>query len=193
MVGLCSKGFMVLPLLFTAAGISFLICLRDWQKFRQVSWAVFVRLVPPYQHLPDGEPGKRVPASPPRPVDLRGEILELYFRKRDDILSFPSQTTVVMKVQVVNHGPQEATITHLGLEVCLGRDQFMGTVVNRIPETWRIKRRDEGILAKFFETPSNQFWGYIGGSGLSQGRPACRLGGLRILSAGKYRIPKRAL
>jgi len=83
----------------------------------------------------------------PLSVDLRGEILELYFHKDNDIPSFQEHITVVMKVQLVNHGTAEATVTRCGLHVCIGQERLAGSLVNHVPDSWRIKKRKAaGVL-----------------------------------------------
>jgi hypothetical protein len=61
-----------------------------------------------------------------------------------------------MKVHIVNHGSDEATITHCGLQVSLGAFHVDGKVVE-IPSLWRIKRKRDGALLGVFydETPIN--------------------------------------
>jgi len=89
------------------------------------------------------------PILPPPPlvptvvlsVDLRGEIKELYFYKPEGALGTVSHATIiVLKVRIVNHGPDEATITEVGLQVGLGDFQRMAQVTN-IPDSWHIRRR----------------------------------------------------
>lgn len=88
------------------------------------------------------------------PVDLRGEIQELYFYK-PVVLGVSIRTLIVMKVRVVNHGPDEATVTHVGLHVGLEGFQQDCAITN-IPDSFRIKRRREGdfdlILPSYQET-----------------------------------------
>ena len=79
-------------------------------------------------------------------TDLRGEILELYFHKVDDIPSFPSHIVVVMKAQIVNHGSDEVTITHCGLEVRIGTDALSGSLISNVPDSWRIRKRNEEVI-----------------------------------------------
>ncbi len=55
----------------------------------------------------------------PLSVDLRGEILELYFQRAPYPLPF-SPIHILLKVLIVNHGPDQATITHCGLQISLG-------------------------------------------------------------------------
>jgi hypothetical protein len=79
----------------------------------------------------------------PLPVDLHGEVLELYFHKDNDILGFPEHTTVVMKVQLTNHGQDQATITQCGLTVMLGDFRVEGALLQTLPDSWRIQKRKE--------------------------------------------------
>jgi hypothetical protein len=85
--------------------------------------------------------------TPPRPVDLRGEILELYFHEQNSILGVSECVTVIMRMRIVNHGPTEATITHCDLQVCLGQERLSGSLLNRRPDSWAIRRRDDKILS----------------------------------------------
>jgi hypothetical protein len=99
--------------------------------------------------------------SSPKAIDLRGEILEIYFDKADDIPSFPSCTTILMKVQVVNHGPMEATITSMGLLVHLGRHQEIGELLTIVPASWRVKYRDPQYMhIVYIETPVEPLLGH---------------------------------
>jgi hypothetical protein len=86
------------------------------------------------------QPSLRIPS----PVDLRGEIQELYFYKPHAPL-VSGKTFVVMKVRIVNHGPDEATITHVSLQAKLGDFQKNGEITN-IPDSWRIKKKGTGEL-----------------------------------------------
>ena len=54
----------------------------------------------------------------PKPIDLQGEILELYISPPTGIIT-PSLVYLVLKVRIVNHGPDEATITRIALRVTL--------------------------------------------------------------------------
>ena len=55
-----------------------------------------------------------------------------------------------MKVRIVNHGPDEATITHVGLHVLLNDFRAAGEVIE-LPDKWRIGRAKPGFLAPGFE------------------------------------------
>ena len=80
-------------------------------------------------------------------VDLQGQILELYFHKWGDVVSFPTRTTILLKVRVVNRGTVEATITGCGgLDVRVGKDSFHCDLVPSVPESWRIRKRNERAL-----------------------------------------------
>jgi hypothetical protein len=100
-----------------------------------------------------------LPLPSPQPVvclsvDLRGEIQELYFYKPQDFGMPAPKTIVVMKVRIVNHGPDEATITHVGLRANLEDFQQNGEVTN-ILELWRINRRKgESMIFPTFEETS---------------------------------------
>jgi hypothetical protein len=102
------------------------------------------------------------PPAPVEPlsVDLRGVILELYFHKENDLLSFPSHTIILIKAQIVNHGPVEATITQVGLQVRIGAYQSMCDLVKNIPDTWQIRRRDDKYLNMvYINTPLDSYLG----------------------------------
>ncbi len=106
------------------------------------------RLFPP----PPPDP-PRLP-DPPKPVDLRGKILEIYIATFDD-LPHISKTYVAMKVQIKNHGPDEATILSCGLHISLGTWQVDGKVMNAVPENWRIKKKRENsfLVVAYDEIP----------------------------------------
>jgi hypothetical protein len=75
-------------------------------------------------------------------VNLQGEILDLYFHNSDVVIPL-QRMFVLLKVRIVNHGPEEATVTHCGLRVSLKDFRAAGEIYP-YPETWRIKRRKEG-------------------------------------------------
>jgi hypothetical protein len=92
------------------------------------------------------------PPDPPKPVDLQGRILELYI-ETFDALPHVSKTYVAMKVQIKNHGPDEATIVSCGLRVSLGTWEIVGQIMKAVPDDWRIKKRreDNFFVAAFDE------------------------------------------
>ena len=90
----------------------------------------------------------------PKPVDLQGKFLELYIQSFEDLLHI-TKTYVAMKVQIVNHGPDEATIVSCGLHISLGPWSMEGQIMNRIPDDWRInkKRENSFLVASYDEVP----------------------------------------
>jgi hypothetical protein len=79
--------------------------------------------------------------SGPRSVDLRGEILEIYFMSAPYMMSVTvAPMHILLKVRVVNHGPDQATITHCGLDIDVG-EFHRSAEVAEIPNSWRIRRR----------------------------------------------------
>jgi hypothetical protein len=63
-----------------------------------------------------------------------------------------SKTYVVMKVQVVNHGNDEAAAVKCALGMALGTWQSSGTVMNIVPSAWRIrKKRDGSFLGNVYD------------------------------------------
>jgi hypothetical protein len=96
------------------------------------------------------------PSTPtlPSPVDLRGDILELYFRKVNDMLGLPDKTFILLKVKIVNHGPVEATISKVALTVSLGAFKQTCDLVKSVPDAWQIRKRDEQFLNMvYIDTP----------------------------------------
>ena len=102
--------------------------------------------------VPATIPAPSPPALTPVPklVDLQGEILEVYFND-----SFPTpiigRKYVLMRVRIVNRGPNEATITHCGLQVSLGAFRATGAITD-IPSVWRIRKQsDNAFLGSLYE------------------------------------------
>jgi len=100
--------------------------------------------------IPVPAPEPKPPANPPQlprqlPVDLRGEIEEIYFQKQGfGAFIFAMKIFILMKVRIVNHGPDDATITHIGLSATVGRRSLECTVMDAVPSAWRIKRLKAG-------------------------------------------------
>jgi len=89
--------------------------------------------------------------SLPRPVDLRGEILEMYFYGPQDFMAFSfAPKHILCKVLIVNHGPDQATITHCGLQISLGDFQRLAETAN-IPDAWHIRKKKTGVLGFGYE------------------------------------------
>jgi hypothetical protein len=129
----------------------FISCFRAWLAERKAKDKAIAELNVIQRHGQEKASFPLPAPALPLPVDLRGDLSELYFRKDNDLLGMPSRTTVVMKVQIVNHGPTEATITHCGLQIRIGEDQFSGDLVKHIPDSWRIKKRKDGLLNIAYE------------------------------------------
>lgn len=93
------------------------------------------------------EPKK--PLAAPRPVDFQGKILELYFHDLEGVLLF-APMKILMKVWIVNRGPDVATIPSCSLEIKLG--DFRRTAdVTSIPTNWRIKRPKQELFGVTYE------------------------------------------
>ncbi len=110
------------------------------------AWALYHLIRTPWklnQHPPIY---KEKPKAGTRSVDLQGEIQEIYFRNEDDRIGFPSRTYVLMKVQVVNRGSFEATITNVALQVRVGTFEAMCDLLKQIPDSWQVRHRDERYL-----------------------------------------------
>jgi hypothetical protein len=77
----------------------------------------------------------------PLAVDLRGEILELYFLGAPYMMAMTiSPMYVLLKVQIVNHGPDQVTVKSCGLHINIGDFHRLGEPAE-IPKLWRIKRK----------------------------------------------------
>jgi len=83
--------------------------------------------------------------SIPKPVDLRGEVLDLYFR---DTPQAYGNYDVFMKLRVTNHGFQEATVAEWNLYVSVGEHESTGTQA-QIPATLQLKTREpSGVFSE---------------------------------------------
>ncbi len=103
-------------------------------------------------------PPPPVTLSIPLRVDLQGEIQELYFLSEG--LFGLLTTYVLIKVQIVNKGSDEATITNVGLRAAIGDSYVDGKIMNKIPDSWRIKKMKEGMLTTGYEeTPIDRCLG----------------------------------
>lgn len=143
-----SRGLFILCLLISCFVLLAWIAGRREVRLRTASLAE--------PHLPyqteSPEDGELSEPAVPLSVDLRGEILEIYFYHSQFFLTF-EPIHVLCKVRIVNHGPDQATITHCGLEVKLGTFQRIGETED-IPALWRIRRKKTGLLGfTFEETP----------------------------------------
>lgn len=101
---------------------------------------------------PPSSPRPSIPAeprvllpSPPKTVDLRGQILELYLAQFEDLLH-TSRTYMVMKVRIVNHGADEVTISGVGARASLADFSVDGEIITTDLSWLRIKRKREGVL-----------------------------------------------
>ena len=110
-----------------------------------VGWAIYHWIRTPWK-LNQHPPVFRETVKSVHPVNLQGEILELYFHNENDLLGLPSHTYILMKVQIVNRGATEATITKVGLQVRIGNYVSMCDLVKQLPESWQIRHRDERYL-----------------------------------------------
>lgn len=89
-------------------------------------------------------------ASGPKPVDLQGKILELCLHTDNEWESL-CRFYVLARVRIVNTGPDEATVTHWGMEISLGRYHETG-VFHRVPDRWRIKKlRADDMYGELFD------------------------------------------
>src|SRR5271168_3839876 len=57
---------------------------------------------------------------------------------------------ILCKVRIVNHGPDQATIHGVGLEVDLPNFNRIGQIEN-IPDLWRIRKKVSGLLGDSFD------------------------------------------
>ena len=94
-------------------------------------------ITPPSEPMPE-------PASITKAVDLRGQFLELYLAKFDDLIGVTT-TFMAVHMKIVNHGNDEVTITECGAHASLGKFYADGKVLSSIPALWRIKKKQEGI------------------------------------------------
>jgi len=81
----------------------------------------------------------------PKLVDLRGDIRETYLAQFDTLMH-GSRTYLVLNVHIVNHGPDTATIIGCGVRASLGSFRADGTVLDSIPDSWRIKKMRKGVV-----------------------------------------------
>jgi hypothetical protein len=88
------------------------------------------------------------PPAQPKPVDLRGEILELYFYT-DGIPTVNSQVYILMKMRTVNHGQDEASVTRWGLLIQVGQESPLSAAAMVIPNSWWIRRNAGGLLVRY--------------------------------------------
>ena len=120
------------------------IVARREVKLRTISVTPEGLFFPPQtESLEDADP----PAAP-LSVDLRGEILEMYFYHPQSWLMFEPMH-ILCKVRIVNHGPDQATITSVGLEVNLPGFNRIAQIEN-IPDLWLIRRKTSGLLGYAF-------------------------------------------
>ena len=83
-------------------------------------------------------------------VDLRGQILEFLLASEDDWV-MPRRFYVAIRVQIVNHGEDEATITSYRLHVSLGSFEDDGAVIANLPAAWCVRRRKQNSFAPAYE------------------------------------------
>lgn len=94
----------------------------------------------------------------PKSVDLRGEVLEIYFYSPDQTLPGQGhfltispdigQAYVLIQALIVNHGPDPATIKAAALEIILGSFRHNAELIE-IPTQWRLKKKKEGAFFGF--------------------------------------------
>ena len=94
----------------------------------------------PLSFQPAGQlPAPSLASPEPKPVDLRGEILELYF-DRQCTPGISLQVSILMKIRITNHGPDQAAITGWTLHFQLGEEIPRAAEVIDIPSVWWIKK-----------------------------------------------------
>jgi len=75
----------------------------------------------------------------PKPVDLHGDILELYF-DRQSVPGISLQVSILMKIRITNHGPDQTVITNWKLLIQLGEETPRVAEVISIPPVWWVKK-----------------------------------------------------
>jgi hypothetical protein len=83
-----------------------------------------------------------------KPVDFHGRFLEIYFSKPDPLPI--TSYFVLVKLEMVNRGPDEATASFRGIVVSLPGYKRSGGV-HQFPEWWRIRRRKPDTLLPVYE------------------------------------------
>lgn len=84
-----------------------------------------------------------LPPPPPPSINLKGEILSLYFLRPSS--GFGSYS-VFAKLRITNHGPDEAVIVKWNLHILIGKDEKQQAPPAGIPENMSIKRSASGLL-----------------------------------------------
>ena len=121
-------GYLILGLLIFCALICSALFVRQRQtKTDDLTIEDVIQIQP-------GEP----PA--PKPVDLRGSVLNLYFRE----VGYAAYE-VFMKLRITNHGLQEATVTECVLDILIGEDQSTGTQI-QIPATLQLETEESNAV-----------------------------------------------
>lgn len=108
--------------------ITFVFVFMGFTRRQPISASPTVAVLPPV-----------TPAATPKPVDLQGEILELYFGQ-----SKGKHKLVLMKIRIVNHGLDEASIINWRLKITVGDDPPFVVLPINIPSVWRIGRPKPG-------------------------------------------------
>lgn len=85
----------------------------------------------------------------PLPVDLKGEILEIYFYTPEGWMQI-GETYIVAKVSIVNHGPDEVTITRVRLEIVVGAFRQIAEITD-VPAAWQVKRRKQALFGYTYD------------------------------------------
>lgn len=83
------------------------------------------------------------PPPPPPSINLKGEILGLYFLRPPS--GFGSYS-VFAKLRITNHGPDEAVIVKWNLHILIGKDEKQQAPPADISENMSIKRPESSLL-----------------------------------------------
>jgi hypothetical protein len=135
------------------------------------AWALYHLVRTPWK-LTLGPPRPAVKSRVKRPVDLQGDLLEIYIRYPDDKFFPVTRAYVFIYARITNLGTDEVAITAFGLRVGLGDFDHHGTLIE-IPDSLRIKRPREGVFLgsgfdEFLLTPSLSSQERIYGKGKPQ-------------------------
>jgi hypothetical protein len=81
------------------------------------------------------------PVPVPKPVDLRGEIVEFWVQQSLSVFGSPSGYDVYINLRITNHGPQEVTVIGWKLRIEVGSYGSTGNTIP-IPPALQVKRKD---------------------------------------------------
>jgi hypothetical protein len=146
-----SKGIYLLCMLISCLVILSWIAARLEVKFRTASqFRDKLPVHPPVHDLRPSTVPKQLEPPLVRPVDLRGQILEIYFNDlpfEQPLLFYPMR--IICKASIVNHGPDQTTITGCALYIKLGDFERLAESAD-VPTSWQIKRKETGTLGPIY-------------------------------------------